>query len=42
MKKEQEVKLSNKDRLKNYECDGQLCFVDIDMNVEEEPVTDKK
>lgn len=25
------------DRLKNYECDGQLRFVDIDMNIEEEP-----
>lgn len=32
MKKKKEID----DRLKNYECDGQLCFVDIDMKIEEE------
>lgn len=34
MKKENKDK---EDKLKNYECDGQLCFIDIDMNIEEEP-----
>ena len=24
-------------KFKNYECDGQLCFVDIEMNIAEEP-----
>lgn len=36
MKKKQAHETRENDRLKNYECDGQLRFVDIDLNIEEE------
>lgn len=36
MKKENKHK-EQLEKLKNYECDGQLCFIDADMNIEEEP-----
>lgn len=35
MKKENKHK-EQMNKFKNYECDGQLCFVDIEMNIAEE------
>lgn len=36
MKKENKHK-EQMNKFKNYECEGQLCFVDIEMNIAEEP-----
>lgn len=37
MSMKKEHKQDSADKLKDYECDGQLRFIDIDMHIEEEP-----